>query len=974
MKTFFNALLICCLLVPATLFAQTTVSGTVTDKANAMPLPGVNVIVKGTSRGTSTDFDGNYTLELSDGETVVVSYLGYTTQEIIYSGQSRLDVALVEDAAQLDEVVLIGYGTTTVKDATGSVESVTAKDFTRGNIVTPENLLAGRVAGVNITSDGGRPGASGTIRIRGGSSINASNDPLIVIDGLPISNDNVNGSRGILSTINPNDIESFSILKDASATAIYGSRAANGVIIIVTKKGRDSFSADIDTQFSFGENFNEIDVFSGDEFRDLVNSQPINGTTLDTSLLGTENTDWQDEIFRNTVSAIHNITLRGSLFNALPTRFSFGTTRQEGALITSLNERRNLSLSLNPSLFDDHLKINVNANMAFEDNRFANAGEIGAALRYDPTQPVMDGNPDFGGFYQHVDANGLVQNGTTNPVYNLVFRDDLGDVNRVFGNINLDYNFHFLPELRAVLNLGYDRSESRTSIEARFATQDNVSRESSKAFQERTNESLDGFLTYTKDLGDFGFDVTGGYSYQRFANSGSFTGNILDPQAVGDNFADPDVVLIGFFGRANLSLYDKYRLTLNYRRDGTSRFSEDNQWGDFWSVAGAWQISDEDFLKDSNTISNLKLRASYGLTGQQDIGARDIFLRRLRRGRPDSVFQFGNLPIQTLLPSALNPDLKWEETATLEFGIDYGLFNNRISGTLGVFLRTTDDLLFDAPVADGSNFTNNIVQNIGSLETRGLEFSIDASVINNDNVNWNLNFNATFLDREITQLAFGQDVTTGGIGGGTGNFIQIQREGEAPNSFYVFKQLYDANGSPIEGAYADLNGDNIINDEDRYVKENPYPNTTLGFQSNLNYKNFDFSFNLRASLGGYIYNNVNSSRAQYELLQDNAVLGNIPTSVLQTNFQRTSDVIISDLYIENASFLRMDNITLGYTFKDISNVLKSLRIWAGVQNAFIITDYSGLDPEVSLSGGSPGVDNTIFPRQRNFLVGANFKF
>jgi iron complex outermembrane receptor protein len=970
MKTFLNALLFCCILVPATLFAQTTVTGTVTDKANAMPLPGVNVVIKGTARGTSTDFDGNFSLEVNEGEVVVISYLGYTTQEITYTGQARLDIALEEDAAQLDEVVLIGYGTTTVKDATGSVESVTSKDFTRGNIVTPENLLAGRVAGVNITTDGGRPGGTGTIRIRGGSSINASNDPLIVIDGLPITNDGVGGSRGILSTINPNDIESFSILKDASATAIYGSRAANGVIIIVTKKGRDTFSADLDTQFTFGEIDNTIDVLSADQFRELVTSQPINGTTLNTSLLGNASTDWQDEILRSTTSAIHNITLRGSLFDAIPTRFSFGTTRQEGAILTSLNERRNLSLALNPTMFDDHLKINVNANMAFEDNRFADVGQLGGALRYDPTQPVRDGNPDFGGFYQHVDANGLIQNGTTNPVFNLVNRSDIGDVNRVFGNINLDYKFHFLPELRAVLNLGYDRSESVTRINSRFATQDNVTRESSESQQERVNESLDGFLTYTKDYENFGFDVTGGYSYQRFTNEGSFTGNIFDPQAVGDTFADPDIVLIGFFGRANLNFLDKYRLTLNYRRDGTSRFSEENQWGDFWSVAGAWQISDEDFLKDSNTISNLKLRASYGLTGQQDIPARDIFLSRLRRGRPDSQFQFGNSIVPTLIPSALNPDLKWEETATLEFGLDYGLFNNRINGTIGVFLRTTDDLLFDAPVADGANFTNNIVQNIGTLETRGLEFSIDGSVINNENMNWNLNFNATFLDREITELAFGQDVTTGGIAGGTGNFIQLQREGEAPNSFYVFKQLYDPSGNPIEGAYADLNGDNVINDEDRYIKENPGPNALLGFQSNFNYKNFDFSFNLRASLGGYVYNNINSSRAQYELLQDNAVLGNIPTSVFETNFQRTADVIISDLYVENASFLRMDNITLGYTFSDISQYLKSLRIWAGVQNAFIITDYSGLDPEV----GENGIDNAIFPRTRNFLVGANFKF
>lgn len=950
------------------LLAQTTVTGKVIDQASGSSLPGVNVIIKGTTTGTSTDFDGQYSLSVKDGDIIIFKYIGLITQEIKYTGQNPLNVSMQEDASQLNEVVVIGYGTTTRKDATGSVEAVTSKDFTRGNIVTPENLLSGRVAGVNITSDGGAPGSGSTIRIRGGSSINASNDPLIVIDGLPITNNNVGGSRGILSNINPNDIESFSVLKDASATAIYGSRAANGVIIIVTKKGRDTFSAELSTQYTFGEVENTIDVFSGDEFRDLVNSQPINGTTLDTSLLGQANTDWQDEIYRSTVSALHNITLRGQLFKRLPARFSFGVTRQEGTLITSLNERRNLSLALNPTFFDNHLKVNVNANMAFEDNRFADRGQIGAALRYDPTQVVRDGNQKFAGFYQHV-VGGLIQNGTTNPVFNLTQRRNIGDVNRIFGNINLDYKFHFLPELKAVLNLGYDKSEGTSTTQARFATQDNVTGESSLSFQERTNQSLDGFLTYTNAVNDFGFDVTAGYSYQKFTNDGFFTNNRLDPQTVGDTFADPDVVLIGFFGRTNLSFKDKYRLTLSYRRDGTSRFSDENRWGNFWSTAAAWQISDEDFLKDSETISNLKLRVGYGVTGQQDIPERDIFLRRLRQGNENSIFQFGNQPIVTLLPSALNPDIKWEETTTLEFGLDYGLFNNRVTGTLGVFQKDTDDLLFNAPVGDGSNFTNSIVQNIGSLRIQGLEFGVSADVIAKDNLNWNVNFNATLLDREITELAFGQDVTTGGISGGTGNFIQLHREGEAPNSFYVFKQLYDNAGNAIEGAYADLNGDNVINDEDRYIKENPGANLLLGFQSSLNYKNFDFSFNLRASLGGYVYNNVNSSRAQLELLQDNSVLGNIPSSVLNTNFQRTADVIISDLYVENASFLRMDNITLGYTFKNTSKFVKDIRIWGGVQNVFVITDYSGLDPEVQ-----GGIDNTIYPRSRNFLMGANFKF
>lgn len=967
MRTFLNSLLLLVFLLPATVIGQTIVTGTVTDEANALPLPGVNILIKGTTTGASTDFDGNYTITANQGDILVFSYLGYATKEITFTGETPLNVSLAEDAGQLDEVVLIGYGTTTKRDATGSIESVTAEDFTQGNIVTPENLLQGRVAGVSVTTSGA-PGSGSEIRIRGGSSINASNNPLIVIDGLPITNDNVGGSRGILASINPNDIESFTVLKDASATAIYGSRAANGVIIIVTKKGRSTFSADYDVQFTFGDNADEIDVFSADAFRDIVNSQPINGTTLDTSLLGNANTNWQDEIFRESVSAIHNVTVRGSLFDVLPARFSFGVTKQEGTLLTSRFDRRNLSLALNPSFFDNHLKVNVNANLAYEDNRFADSGQIGAALRYDPTQPVSDPTSPFGGFYQHRDGD-ILALGTTNPVASLLQTNNTSDIARVFGNINLDYKFHFLPELKFVLNLGFDQTSGWTDNQAQFATNDDITANKSVSYQIRKNQSLDGVFNYKKTFGDVATDLTAGYSYQRFTNEGFFSGNQFDPLSIGDTFADPDIVLIGFLGRANLTFFDKYLFTATYRRDGTSRFSEDNQWGDFWSGALAWQISDEDFLKDSETISNLKLRVGYGLTGQQEIGERDLFLSRFRAGNENSQFQFGNQVIRSLIPSEINPDLKWEETTTLELGLDYGLFNNRISGSLNVFQKDSEDLLFNAPVPDGSNFSNSVVQNIGTLRIRGLEFSTNFDVIRKEDMNWNFNFNATLLDREITELAFGQDVTTGGIAGGTGNFIQLFREGQAPNSFYVFKQLYDPQGRAIEGAYADLNGDNIINDEDRYIKEAPDANVILGFQSNFEYKNFDFAFNLRANLGNYVYNNVNSARSQLELLQDNAVLGNIPTAVLDTNFQRTSDVIISDIYVENASFLRMDNITLGYTFNDLSNVIKSVRLWAGMQNVFVITEYSGLDPEVFR-----GIDNTIYPRPRNILLGANIKF
>lgn len=956
-------------------YAQQTVKGTVTEKSTGDPLPGVSIVLKGTLKGAETDFDGNYEIKnVKPTDILVFTFIGMKTQEITVGTSNTINIQLEDAGETLDEIVVIGYGTTTVKDATGSVEAITEKDFTRGNIVTPENLLSGRVSGVSITTSGA-PGSGSAIRIRGGSSVNASNDPLIIIDGLPISNSGVDGSRGVLANINPNDIESFSVLKDASATAIYGSRASNGVIIITTKKGKASWSLDFDTQLTFGEIRDRVNVFSSDEFRNLINSQPINGTTLDTSLLGTANTNWQDQVFRKTVSRINNLTVRGSMFDVVPIRLSVGFNNQEGAILTSNYNRRNVSLSLSPSLFKDHLKINLNYNRAFENSRFADSGQVGAALRYDPTQPVYDSSSPFGGFFQHLSGpNSAVTNSTTNPVASLLQRSNIGKSFRQYGNLQFDYKFHFLPELKAVVNLGYDKTEaSRTDVSSLLIPSqvgDLFIGNDWAGEQTRTNKLLDGYLNYNTNFSDdLNADFTAGYSYQKFEFNGSNTGNRRDPNARPDIFADPDVVLIGFFGRANFSFLDKYLLTLNYRRDGTSRFSSKNRWGNFPGAALAWKINEEDFLKNSEVISSLKLRASYGLTGQQEITAKDIFLNRYRAGNPNSQYIFGGNVIGTNVPSAINEAIKWEETATIEFGVDYGLFNDRISGSISAFQKNSTDLLFDAPTS--LNFTNRIIQNVGELQIQGLEFSINSNVIEKEDISLDFNFNGTFFNREITNLASGIDILAGGISGGTGNQIQINRVGEAPNSFYVFKQLYDANGAPIEGAYLDVNGDGIINESDRIVKESPDPDVILGFQTNFNYKQFDLSFNMRANIGNYVYNNVNSSRAQLALLQDNSVLGNVPTSVLNTNFLNTSDVILSDYYIENASFLRMDNITLGYTFdRPIKKFSKnSVRIWAGMQNVFTWTNYSGLDPEVF-----NGIDNIIYPRPRNILVGANIKF
>jgi len=966
----FKLLLIGILLTSSfTMFAQQTVKGVVKEKSSGELLPGVSIVIKGTVRGTETDFDGNFTIErVKSGDVLVFRYLGFATKEVVIGTNLNLNVALDQSSEQLDEIVVVGYGTTTVKDATGSVEAITAKEFTKGNIVTPENLLSGRVAGVNIITSGA-PGSGSQIRIRGGSSLNASNDPLIVIDGLPLSGIN-------LSSINPNDIESFSILKDASATAIYGSRGANGVIIISTKKGRSEYTLDYDYQIAFGEVKDRINVFDGDSFRNLVAAQ----NPGDVGLLGTANTNWQDEILQKSVSTQHNLTARGQIFGFIPTRLSVNFSEIEGNILTSQFDRSNVSLSMNPSFFDDHLKIGVNYNRAFIDTRKANEGQVNAALRYDPTQPVYDATSPFGGFYQHLTRtpNGiLVDNGTRNPVAALLQTNDNEDTFRQFGNLKIDYKLHFLPEVTATVSVGFDKSTQEGTffnpLNSPASYNDLFIGGEGSYLNEYNNENLDAYLTYNNTFGKFKTDAMVGYNYQSFDSSGNSTGNTRNPNDTGfTSYVNTPVVLVGFIGRVNLAYNEKYLLTLNYRRDGTSRFGPNNRWGNFGGASLAWRVSDEDFLKDNSVISDLKLRASYGVNGQQDIGnASSLYLDIYRFGNLGSNYIFGGNTIQSTIPSPLNKDIRWETTRTIEFGVDYGLFNNKLSGSLNAFQKNSTDLLSKAPVADGANFTNRIEQNIGDLQVNGLEFSLNADVIKTEDFNWNLNFNATYLDREIKELALDQDITTGGISGGTGNFIQLYSEGFAPNAFFMYKQLYDTNGSPIEGAYADLNGDGILNQQDRYLKEDPQGNVTFGFQSDFNYKNFDLAFNLRASVGNYVYNNVNSSLAQYDLLKDNAVLGNIPTSVLETNFNSTSDVILSDIYLENASFLRMDNITLGYTFdrpikKFASN---SIRLWAGMQNVFILSDYTGLDPEVF-----NGIDNNIYPRPRTILVGANIKF
>ncbi|TRZ44287.1 SusC/RagA family TonB-linked outer membrane protein [Robertkochia solimangrovi] len=970
------------LLAPLIMQAQDiTVTGTITEAATGTPLPGVNVMEIGTSNGTTTDFDGNYTLKTTVNAILRFTYIGFK-QEDRPATSSIINVALVEDSQQLDEVVVIGYGTTKVKDATGAITSVTAESFNKGNIVTPENLLSGRVAGLTINT-GGEPGSGSNIRIRGGASLGASNDPLIVINGLPIDNNTIGGSRSILSTINPNDIDSFTVLKDASATAIYGSRASNGVILITTKKGTKRLAVNLDLQAGVNTLTNTVDVFSAEEFRDVVSEN--NPALL--PLLGNADTDWQEEMYRTGISSSQNLSVQGSLFEQVPTRLSLGHTIQEGLRLTSQYERSTLGLTMNPDFYDNHLKVTFNANATFEKNRFA-AGQEGNAITFDPTQPVYDENSPFGGYFQYynlnndgvLDINDLTPNAPFNPVAQLLQTESISNVRRFYGNTKLDYKFHFLPEMSAVVNVGFDEQSSDgyvlVSDENPVTQPDGTFQGSHSTYENyQRNTLFDGYLAYNKDIGNFNIDATAGYSYQKFESSQYVSGELRNDQPDTEPVlnVDTDLVLIGFFARANLSFEDKYLLTLSYRRDGTSRFSKENRWGNFPAAAFAWKLKDE-FFEDSETISTLKLRLGWGITGQQDIGRTngDLFLARYVRGLPASQYQFGDSVIGIGIPQFRNEELKWEETFTYNAGVDFGFHDDRITGSVEAFYKESKDLLANAAISDGSNFSNSGYQNIGNFTAKGIEFTINADLVKNEEkgFNWNVNYNATLIRTEIKKLALDQDQEVGGISGGVGNTAQIHRVGYAPFSFYVYKQVYDNEGKPIEGGYADLNGDNLINSNDRYIFKKGAPDVTMGFMSNMSYHDFDLSFNLRANIGNYVYNNVNSARAQYNLLQNNAVVANLPSSVLESGFTTTEDVILSDYYIENASFLKMDNITLGYTFEKTWSERSSIRLSAGVQNVFTITNYSGLDPEVF----SNGIDNTLYPRPRTFLIGANVRF
>jgi TonB-dependent starch-binding outer membrane protein SusC len=951
------------------------VTGRVVDDQGAA-LPGVTVVLKGTTRGTSTNANGDFSLSVpASGGTLVLSFIGFATQEVAIGNQTNLNITMRTDTRALQEVMVIGYGTQRKSDVTGAVTAVTSEDFVQGQITTPEQLIQGKVAGVQITPNGGAPGSGSRIRIRGGGSLNANNDPLIVIDGVPIDNSGVAGSANPLNFLNPNDIESFNILKDASATAIYGSRASNGVIIITTKKGTvgQKMGVTFTTQHSISRISNKVNVLSADEFRNVVNER---GTPSQAALLGNANTDWQDQIYQTAYTADNNLSVDGSV-GILPYRVSLGYLNQEGVLRTGKFERGSIGVNLNPRFLDDHLTVNLNYKAARTNSKFADEGAIGAAVAMDPTQPVRSGSDNFGGYFQWLDANGRYNPlATRNPVSMLEQRDDRGEVNRHIGNVQLDYKLHFLPDLRANLNLGFDRSKSTgtTFWPAEFAPEAPNNGRINRYEQEKKNNLFDFYLNYVKDLSGINsrIDATAGYSFQEFESESP---QFISTDAVGVPLTDVEAGLPtnninrlrSYFGRLNYVLLDRYILTATVRRDGSSRFSGDNRWGTFPALALAWRINEEAFLRNSTAISELKLRLGVGVTGQQDIGPFFPYLARYSVSDNTAQYQFGNQFYNLLRPEGYDAGIKWEETTTYNAGIDFGFANNKFNGSLDYYFKDTKDLLALISIPAGTNLVNELITNVGNLETRGLEAALNYNAISTEKVNWTIGINGTYQKRKITNLSLIEDpdfegYPVGGIAGGVGNNIQIRTVGFAPDVFYVYKQVYDEQGNPIEGLYADLNGDGVISEADRYRYKKPEADFFFGINSQLNYGNWDLSMVMRGSIGNYMYNNVFSNTGAYRGFMFPGYLSNVSPNVRETNFMNYQ--LFSDYYMENASFLRMENINLGYNVGRIFNDKANLRLNANLQNMFVITKYRGLDPEIA-----SGIDNNFYPRPRVYMLG-----
>ncbi|HIZ86810.1 MAG TPA: TonB-dependent receptor [Candidatus Coprenecus pullistercoris] len=978
-------------------FARYTVRGRVVDKLG--PVVGAAVLEQGTYNGTETDPDGYFTLTVPSASTMIeISLIGYKTVTVRADQVSV--IVLEEDAEVLDEVVVIGYGTVRKEDLTGSVSTVRADQLNKGSVTSPAEMLKGKSAGVVITDGDGAPGSAATIRIRGGSSLSAVNDPLIVIDGLPITNTGISGVADQLSSINPSDIESFTVLKDASATAIYGSRASNGVIIITTKKGSKYDSAvphvSADYTFSLSQNTRFLDVMTGDEMRAaMAEYRGITdvATTDDPAYLalGDANTDWQKAIYQLGMSHEANVGLQGNFkfgdAGYMPYRVSGGYINDKGTLRTSSMERGTVSLSLTPTFFDDHLTISLNGKGMFQNNRFANTGAISAAVEYDPTQPIysehgLDGYRMWGNVLEDGTFAPNTQS-TINPLAALYQRDDRSKASRFIGNAQFDYRIHGLEDLRLNLNLGMDYSHSSGTVSVPYGAEQSYHNQTQAGRglynpydQTKRDMTLEAYADYSKEINKHSFGVMAGYSWQHFyTESNSMSMTQPDPVAGSQEslseFHDmTEYFLVSFFGRANYDYDNRYMITATVRWDGTSRFSN-NKWGFFPSVALGWNIKGESFLKNSEAVSALKLRLSWGQTGQQDLNAGDYpTLPTYQYNLIGSYYMFDGNMIIPITPNGYNADLKWETTTTYNIGVDYGFFNDRLFGAVDFYYRETTDLLNYTPVPAGSNLTNYLTANIGSLVNKGVEFEITGIPVQTQNWNWTIGANFAYNENRITKLTTsdGPDykgVPTGGISGGVGNTIQRHMVGHPANTFYVYEQIYDESGAPIPGAYVDQNGDGVIDADDLYCLGQAAPKWTIGFNTSVSWKNLTLSVAGHGNLGNMVYNN-NASRLS--LLSDywtNTFVRNSMANAMSLGFNESA--YLSDYWVEDGSFFKIDRITLSYLFTLGKG--GSLTLFGTVQNVATFTKYTGIDPEVF-----SGIDNNLYPRPTTYILGLKYNF
>ena len=951
---------------------QITVKGTVKD-GSGQPLMGASVLVKGTSHGTAADFDGNFELKVDKGVTLVVSSVGYKSREVAAKA-GTMNIVLQEDTQQLEDVVVIGYGAIKKKDLTGSVNLVTDKDFNKAPSVNADQLIQGKIAGVQMASTGGAPGEGQVIRIRGNGSLSLTSNPLIVIDGVPMNDGGVGGSRSIFNSINPEDIESMTVLKDASSTAIFGSRAANGVIMITTKKGKanQDLKISFNTSIALQDVNKYVDVMNANQFRQTVKG--LNNPAAE-ALLGNADTNWQKEIYQTAPMSNSTLVLSGA-YKTLPYRVSVGHSYADGILRTDNFKRTNAKISLNPTFFDKSLKLELNANGTYMQNRFANKDAIGAAVEYDPTQSVFGGLAKYGGYHAWVNPN----NGSrydlapNNPMAMLKFLDDSSKVYRFIGNAKVDYTLPFFKDITASVNVGidYSKGEGDKITDRRMPTSTPDFDGAKTTYTNKaTNKLFDAYINYMKDIKEtHNIGLMIGHSYQSF----EFDDNSTDYSYFtnpGDNKEVPNInksrnVLMSFFGRANYSYKNRYLLTATLRADASSKLNPNDRWGYFPSVALAWNVSNENFLKDNKTLNELKLRFGYGEVGNVNGLGDYLFLTNYTRSQDGASYQLGDSFYQTYRPGVTNKNLRWEVGNTLNAGIDFGLLDNLITGTLDVYRKQTKDLIAETTIDPFTNFKNRVNANVGDMENKGIELGLTVTPIRNieKNIRWSVNYNIAYNENKITRMP--DDQPTGGISGGTGNRVQLHREGETPYAFYVYQQVYDAQGKPIENAFVDRNGNGKIDEGDRYLYKSPFAPVTMGFGTDLNYKNWDLNITTRANIGNYVYNNTQSRLDQRsEITANSGFLRNIKAN---SNFQRHNDQSwLSDYYLENASFFKLDNITLGYTFPHTDKMY--IRLYGTVQNVLTITKYSGLDPEVY-----GGIDNNFYPRPQTYLLGLNVNF